>query len=48
MKDADQQTGTKKCTWLGVRLGLYALPAGTAAAFFFGMNSIEQWDVSAT
>lgn len=46
MNGAEQQTATKKRTWLGVQLAIYALLAVIAAAFYFGMNSIEQWDVS--
>ncbi len=46
MNEVEQQTATKKRTWLGVRLVIYSLLAGTAAAFFFGMNSTEEWDVS--
>lgn len=46
MSEGEQQTATKKRTRLGVRLAIYALLLVFAAAFYFGMNSIEQWNVS--
>jgi hypothetical protein len=46
MSEGEQQTATKKRTRLGVRLAIYALLLVIAAAFCFGMNSIEQWNVS--
>lgn len=46
MNEAAQNVVTGKRTWLGVRLVIYALLAGIAASFYFGMNSIEEWDAS--
>lgn len=46
MSEGEQQTATRKRTWLGVRLAICALLLGIAAAFFFGLNSIEEWELS--
>lgn len=46
MTEVEQQPAIKKRTRLALRLVIYALLVGIAAAFFFGMNTIGQWDLS--
>jgi hypothetical protein len=46
MSEANQGQATKKKRRIVARLVVYSLLIGVALAFLFGMNSVEQWDLS--